>query len=157
MERIPMTPDGYKKLKDELDRLLKVDRPQNIKDIATARAHGDLSENAEYHAAREKQSFLEGRIQELQSKTAMAQVIDPSKVKHDKVAFGAKVKLFDLETDEEKEYFLVGPDEADVKDGKISITSPVAKALLGKEVGDEVTIQAPAKTFKYEVVEIIFE
>ncbi|MEO5357686.1 MAG: transcription elongation factor GreA [Nitrospirae bacterium YQR-1] len=157
MERIPMTPEGYKKMKDELDRLLKIERPQNIKDIATARAHGDLSENAEYHAAREKQSFIEGRIQELQAKTAKAQVIDPSKVKHDKVAFGAKVKLFDLETDEEKEYFLVGPDETDVKDGKISITSPVAKALLGKEVGDEVTIQAPGKTFKYEVVEIIFE
>ncbi|WP_444550457.1 transcription elongation factor GreA [Candidatus Magnetomonas plexicatena] len=157
MERIPMTPDGYKKMKDELDRLLKVDRPQNIKDIATARAHGDLSENAEYHAAREKQSFIEGRIQELQSKTAKAQVIDPSKLKHSKVAFGAKVKLFDLETDEEKEYFLVGPDEADVKDGKISITSPVAKALLGKEVGDEVTIQAPSKIFKYEVIEIVFE
>ena len=102
MERIPMTPDGYKKMKSELERLLKVDRPQNIQDIATARAHGDLSENAEYHAAREKQSFIEGRIQELQSKTAKAQVIDPSKVKQDKVAFGAKVKLFDLETDEEK-------------------------------------------------------
>ncbi|KWT92756.1 transcription elongation factor GreA [Candidatus Magnetominusculus xianensis] len=157
MERVPMTPDGFKKITEELDRLLKEERPQNIKDIATARAHGDLSENAEYAAAREKQSFLEGRIKELQSKVAMAQVIDPSKIKGDKISFGAKVKLFDLDTDEEKIFFLVGPDEADVKTGKISVTSPVGKALLGKVVGDEAIIKAPARTFSYEVLDIIFE
>jgi transcription elongation factor GreA len=156
VERVPMTPEGHKKLKDELDRLIKVERPQNIKDIATARAHGDLSENAEYHAAKEKQSFLEGRIQELQSKIALAQVIDPSKLSHDKVAFGSKVKLLDLDTDEEKTYTLVGPDETDAKNGKISITSPVGKALVGKREGDEVMIKAPAKTFNYEVINISF-
>ncbi|MEO5359213.1 MAG: transcription elongation factor GreA [Nitrospirota bacterium] len=157
MERVPMTPDGFKKITEELDRLLKEERPQNIKDIATARAHGDLSENAEYAAAREKQSFLEGRIKELQSKVAMAQVIDPSKIKGGKISFGAKVKVFDLDTDEEKIFFLVGPDEADVKTGKISVTSPVGKALLGKVVGDEAIIKAPSRTFSYEVLEILFE
>ncbi len=157
MERVPMTPDGYSKLKDELDRLLKVERPQNIKDIATARAHGDLSENAEYHAAKEKQSFLEGRIQELQTKIAKAEVIDPSKLNTKKVVFGARVKVFDLETDEEKEFILVGADEADIKEGKISITSPVGKALIGREVGDEVTIKAPSRTIEYEVMDIKFE
>ncbi|MCI4625419.1 MAG: transcription elongation factor GreA [Candidatus Magnetoovum sp. WYHC-5] len=157
MERIPMTPEGYRKMKEELDRLLKVERPQNIKDIATARAHGDLSENAEYHAAREKQSFLEGRIQELQEKTARAQVIDPSKVNQNKIAFGATVNLCDVDTGEEKAYTLVGPEEANVKEGKISITSPVGKSLIGKEAGDEVIVNAPGKTFTYEVVSIKFE
>jgi transcription elongation factor GreA len=157
MERIPMTPEGYEKLKEELDRLIKIERPAVIKAIAEARAHGDLSENAEYHAAREKQSFIEGRIQELQVKLARAQVIDPSKINHDKVAFGAKVKVLDLDTEEEKEFHLVGPDEVDVKNGKISITSPVGKALIGKEVGEQVTIKAPAKTFNYEIISISFE
>jgi len=157
MERIPMTPEGYEKLKEELDRLIKIERPAVIKAIAEARAHGDLSENAEYHAAREKQSFIEGRIQELQAKLARAQVIDPSKINHNKVAFGAKVKVLDLDTEEEKEFHLVGPDEADVKNGKISITSPVGKALIGKEIGEQVTIKAPAKTFNYEIISISFE
>jgi transcription elongation factor GreA len=157
MERIPMTPEGYEKLKEELDRLIKIERPAVIKAIAEARAHGDLSENAEYHAAREKQSFIEGRIQELQVKLARAQVIDPSKINHDKVAFGAKVKVLDLDTEEEREFHLVGPDEVDVKNGKISITSPVGKALIGKEVGEQVTIKAPAKTFNYEIISISFE
>lgn len=157
MERIPMTPEGYERLKDELERLIKIERPAVIKAIAEARAHGDLSENAEYHAAREKQSFIEGRIQELQAKLSRAQVIDPSKINHDKVAFGAKVRVIDLDTDEEKEFHLVGPEEADVKNGKISITSPVGKALIGKEVGDQVTIKAPAKTLNYEIVSISFE
>jgi len=157
MERIPMTPEGYEKLKEELDRLIKIERPAVIKAIAEARAHGDLSENAEYHAAREKQSFIEGRIQELQVKLARAQVIDPSKINHDKVAFGAKVKVLDLDTEEEREFHLVGPDEVDVKNGKISITSPVGKALIGKEVGEQVTIKAPTKTFNYEIISISFE
>ncbi|HHW20284.1 transcription elongation factor GreA [Thermodesulfovibrio thiophilus] len=157
MDRIPITPEGYEKLQEELDRLIKIERPAIIKAIAEARAHGDLSENAEYHAAREKQSFIEGRIQELQAKLARLDVIDPSKINQNRVAFGAKVRIIDLETDEEKEFHLVGPDEADVKNGKISITSPVGKALVGKEVGDQVTIKAPARTFNYEIISISFE
>src|SRR5512146_2698341 len=109
MQRIPLTPEGYRKLEEELERLLKVDRPRNIQAIAEARAHGDLSENAEYHAAKEQQSFLEGRIQELKSKIARADVIDPSKIKQSKVGFGAKVKVLDVEADEEYVFILVGP------------------------------------------------
>lgn len=157
MKRIPITPDGYKKLQEELEKFLKVERPRNIKAIAEARAHGDLSENAEYHAAKERQSFIEGRIQELQNKIALAQVIDPSKISQSKIAFGAKVKVLDIDTDEEKMFTLVGPDESDIKNGKISITSPVGKSLIGKSVGDMVTIQAPAKTLEYEILEIRFE
>jgi transcription elongation factor GreA len=157
MERVPLTPQGYQKLQEELEKLLKVERPRNIQAIAEARAHGDLSENAEYHAAKEKQSFLEGRIQELKSKIALADVIDPSKIKQTKVAFGATVKVLDLEADEEYVFNLVGPEEADVKNGKISISSPVGRALLGKEVGDEAVIKAPARTIEYEVLEISFE
>ncbi len=157
MKRVPMTPEGHQKLKEELDRLVKVERPKNIKDIAEARAHGDLSENAEYHAAREKQSFLEGRIQELQSSLSLADIIDPSKINQSSVAFGAKVKVNDVDADVEYEFTLVGTEEADVKSGKISITSPVARALLGKEVGDVAVVKAPARTIEYEIVEIIFE
>lgn len=156
MNRVPMTPDGYQRLKDELERLLKVERPKNIKDIAEARAHGDLSENAEYHAAKEKQSFIEGRIQEIQSKLAAADVIEPSKINQSKVAFGARVKVVDTGADEEYEFILVGPDEANVKSGKISISSPVGRALLGKEVGDVAVVKAPARTIEYEIVEITF-
>jgi transcription elongation factor GreA len=152
-----MTPEGHQKLKEELDRLVKVERPKNIKDIAEARAHGDLSENAEYHAAREKQSFLEGRIQELQSSLSLAEIIDPSKINQSRVAFGAKVKVSDVDADVEYEFTLVGTEEADVKSGKISITSPVARALIGKEVGDIAVVKAPARTIEYEIVEIIFE
>jgi transcription elongation factor GreA len=157
MKKFPMTPAGYQKLKDELERLLKIDRPNNIKAISEARAHGDLSENAEYHAAKEKQSFLEGSIQELQSKIALAEVIDPSRISQDKVAFGAKVKVLDVEADEEYVFILVGPDEANVKERKISISSPVAKALISKEVGDIAIVKAPARTIEYEILEIIFE
>lgn len=157
LKRIPMTPEGYQKLQEELSKLLKFDRPKNIKDISEARAHGDLSENAEYHAAKERQSFLEGRIRELQSKLALAEVIDPSKINQSKVAFGARVKVFDTEASEEHVFTLVGPDEADVRSGKISIKSPVGKSLLGKEVGETVVIRAPAKTMEYEILEINFE
>jgi transcription elongation factor GreA len=156
MQRVPITPEGYQKLHEELERLLKVDRTKNIKDIAEARAHGDLSENAEYHAAKERQSFIEGRIQELQTKLAIAEVIDPSKINQSKVAFGAKVKVLDVNADEEYFFTLVGPDESDVKIGKISISSPVGRSLLGKEVGDTVTIKAPARTMEYEILEINF-
>ncbi len=157
MQRIPLTPEGYRKLEEELEKLLKVDRPKNIQAIAEARAHGDLSENAEYHAAKEQQAFLEGRIQELKAKLAMADVIDPSKIRHSRVAFGAKVRVLDLGADEEYVFFLVGPEEADVKSGRISISSPVGRALIGKEVGDVATIKAPARTIEYEVEEITFE
>ena len=157
MKRVPMTPEGHQKLKEELDRLVKVERPKNVKDIAEARAHGDLSENAEYHAAREKQSFLEGRIQELQSSLSLAEIIDPSKINQSRVAFGAKVRVVDVEAEEEYTFTLVGTEEANVKNGKISITSPVARALIGKEVGDVAVVKAPARTIEYEIVEIIFE
>lgn len=156
MSRVPMTPEGYQKMKEELDRLLKEDRPNNIKAIAEARAHGDLSENAEYHAAKERQAFIEWRIQELRSKIAMADVIDPSKINQSRVAFGAKVKVLDMEADTEYEFLLVGPDEADVKGGKISISSPVGRALIGKEVGDTAVVKAPSRQIEYEIVEISF-
>jgi transcription elongation factor GreA len=148
-----MTPDGYQKLQEELERLLKVDRPKNIKDIAEARAHGD---NAEYHAAKERQSFIEGKIQDLKTKLALAEVIDPSKISQSRVAFGAKVKVLDIEADEEYVFTLVGPDEADVRHGRISINSPVGRSLLGKEVGDTAIIKAPARTMEYEILEINF-
>jgi len=157
LKRMPITPDGYHKLQEELERLLKIDRPKNIRNISEARAHGDLSENAEYHAAKEQQSFIEGRIQELKTKLALADVIDPSKISQDKTAFGATVKVMDLSTDEERTFMLVGPDEADVKIGRISISSPVGRALLNKEIGDVVNIKAPAKTMEYEILEIHFE
>ena len=156
MSRVPFTIEGFQKLKEELERLLKEDRPRNIKAIAEARAHGDLSENAEYHAAKERQSFIEGRIQEIQTKIAMANVIDTSKITQSKIAFGAKVKVVDVEAEEEYEFTLVGTDEANVKTGKISITSPVGRALIGKEVGDTATVKAPARTIEYEILEITF-
>ncbi len=156
MKRYPMTKEGFQKLKEELAHLLKVERPKNIKDIEEARAHGDLSENAEYSAAKERQSFIEGRIRDLQVKISMAQVIDISKIKQERVVFGAKVRVYDFGEDEERVFQLVGPDEADVNNGKISVTSPVGRGLIGKEVGDTVVIKAPAKTIEYEVIEISF-
>ncbi|MBI4709866.1 MAG: transcription elongation factor GreA [Nitrospirae bacterium] len=157
MTKMPITPEGFQKLQEELDRLLKVERPQNIKAIAEARAHGDLSENAEYHPAKERQSFIEGRIHEVQSRLAYAHVIDPSKISQDKIAFGASVKVLDTATAEEKKFMLVGPVEGDAKNGRISINSPVGRALIGKSLGDIVTIKAPAKTMEYEILEIRFE
>jgi len=157
MHKIPMTQEGYKRLQDELERLKRIERPEVIKAIAEARAHGDLSENAEYHAAKERQSFIEGRIMELESKLAMAEVIDPSKISQDRVAFGAKVKVTDIETSEERVFHLVGPDETDVKSGRISIHSPVARSLMGKTTGEIVTVKAPSRTIEYEILEISFE
>jgi transcription elongation factor GreA len=157
MQKIPLTPAGYQKLQEELERLLKVERPKNIQAIAEARAHGDLSENAEYHAAKEQQSFIAGKIDELKSKIARAEVIDPSKIKQSKAGFGAKVKVLDVEADEEYVFILVGPEEADVKSGKISLGSPVGRALIGKEVGDTAVVKAPGRTIEYEISEISFE
>jgi transcription elongation factor GreA len=157
VQRRPLTPEGFRKLQEELEKLMKIDRPKNIQAIAEARAHGDLSENAEYHAAKEQQSFIAGRIDELKSKIAMAQVIDPSKIRQSSVGFGAKVKVLDTEADVEYVFILVGTEEADLKHGKISLTSPVGKALIGKEVGDTAVIKAPARTIEYEILEITFE
>ena len=157
MQKIPMTPEGYKKLESELERLMKVERPKNVKDIAEARAHGDLSENAEYHAAKERQGFIGARISELQVKLSRAEVIDPATLKSDKVVFGATVNILDLESEEEKTYQIVGPDEGDVKNSRISVTSPMARALIGKTVGDEVRVQTPARLAEYEILSIRFE
>ena len=153
-DKIPMTKRGYEKLQEELERLRKVDRPRNIKAIEEARGHGDLSENAEYHAAKERQGFIEGRIQEIQGKLASAQVIDTSRLPKDKVVFGATVVLLDMDSEEERRYTLVGTDEADLKEGKISVLSPVGKALIGHKAGDVVTIRVPAGTVDYEIQEI---
>lgn len=155
--RIPITKKGFEQLREELDRLKKVERPKVIQAIAEARAHGDLSENAEYHAARERQSFVEGRIKELGTKMANAEIINTDQLKSDKVVFGATVVLLDGDGKTKKKYMLVGQDESDLKNGKISVISPVGKALIGHKVGDEVTINTPAKTVSYEILEISFE
>ncbi len=155
--KIPMTPKGHAQLKDELDRLKKIERPKNIADIAEARAHGDLSENAEYHAAKERQGFIEGRIREIGSKLVDAQVIDTSNLSAEKVVFGVTVELLDIESDEKKVYTIVGQDEADLKNGTISVHSPVARSLISRQVGDFVEVKAPNKTVEYEVLKISFK
>ena len=154
MERIPMTAEGHAALQSELKTLKSVERPNIIAAIAEARAHGDLSENAEYHAAKEKQSFIEGRIAEIDDKLARADVIDVSKLTGGKVRFGATVTLIDVDTEEESTYKIVGEDEASVKDGKISITSPIARALIGKEEGDEAEVAAPSGARAYEIAKV---
>ena len=152
MIRVPMTIGGAEALRAELENLKKVERPRIVKAIATAREHGDLKENAEYHAAREQQSFAEGRIQEIEGKLADAQIIDITKLPPgDKVIFGATVSLVNLETDEESRYQIVGDDEADVKSGKISVNSPIARGLIGKEVGDDVVIKTPGGETEFEI------
>ena len=154
--KVPMTRNGYEQLRDELDRLKREERPKVIAEIAEARAHGDLSENAEYAAAKEKQSFIEGRIREIGSKLANAQIIETTNTSTDKVVFGVTVRLLDVNSDEKKTYTLVGQDEADLKDGKISVQSPVGKALIGHRVGDIVKVVVPTKTVEYEILEITF-
>ncbi|MCG8465102.1 MAG: transcription elongation factor GreA [Xanthomonadales bacterium] len=155
MQRTPLTQVGADRLREELEHLKKVVRPQIIEAIAEARAHGDLKENAEYHAAREQQGFTEGRIQELEGTLSSAQIIDPSKLNPgDRVVFGAYVLLADLESGEETRYQLVGELEADIKEKRISITSPIGKALVGKSEGDEVQVQAPGGLREYEIVTV---
>ncbi|OIO56541.1 MAG: transcription elongation factor GreA [Alphaproteobacteria bacterium CG_4_10_14_0_2_um_filter_63_37] len=156
-ERIPMTVRGSEQLKEELKRLKQVERPAVIEAIAEARAHGDLSENAEYDAAKERQGFIEGRIKEIEYKLSRADVIEPSKLSGEHVVFGATVKLLDLETDGEVTYQIVGIDEADLAQGKISISSPVARAMIGKLVEDMIEVQAPGGVREYEILEIRFE
>ncbi len=154
-QRFPMTVAGEKALQQELNQLKTVERPKVIADIAEARAHGDLKENAEYHAAREQQGFIEGRIQELEAKLSNAQVIDIQAIENTgKVIFGVTVSLVNLDTDQEVRYQLVGEDEADVKAGKINVTSPIARALIGKEEGDEVVVRTPSGDQFFEIVKV---
>ena len=153
-DTVPMTQEGYQRLQEELKTLIRVERPKVVQDIAEARSHGDLSENAEYDAAKDRQGFLEGRIQELGDKIARAQVINPADINSEKIVFGAKVTLFDVDTENEVTYQIVGEDEADIKVGKISITSPVGKTLIGHMVDEEVRIVVPSGVRVYEVTDI---
>ncbi|MCB1439904.1 MAG: transcription elongation factor GreA [Nitratireductor sp.] len=156
MEKVPMTPAGHQMLEAELKRRQSEDRPNIIAAISEARAHGDLSENAEYHAAKEQQSHNEGRISELEDLLSRADVIDVTKLSGGTIKFGATVKLVDEDTDEEKTYQIVGDQEADVKSGKISISSPIARALIGKAEGDSVEVAAPGGARAYEILEVKF-
>ena len=154
MDNIPMTKDGYHRLESELRRLKSQERPDIIKAIAAAREHGDLSENAEYHAARERQAFIEGRVAELEDVMRRAQIIDVSKLSGKEVKFGATVKVADEDTDEEKVYQIVGEHEADVKKGRVSITSPIARAMIGKESGETVEVNTPNGVKAYEITKV---
>src|SRR5437868_3089762 len=156
MNKIPMTVEGFNRLQEELKRLKSTDRPAIIRAIAEARTHGDLAENAEYHAARERQSFIEGRVAELEDKIARAEVIDTSKLSGSVIKFGATVTLADEETDEEQTFRIVGEDEADIKDGRLSVTSPLARALIGKGKGDNVEVATPRGNKSYEIVTVAF-
>jgi transcription elongation factor GreA len=153
-KKFPMTKEGFEKLKKEHDHLIRVERPKNIRDIEEARAHGDLSENAEYHAAKERQGHIDAKKRELEMKLAHAQIIDISKLSNEKVVFGTTVTLADTDSGDTKTFTLVGQEEADIKKGKISVQSPVGKALIGHKVGDVVTITTPGKTVEYEIQEI---
>ena len=157
MEKVLMTKKGYENLELELKILKSEERPDIIKAIAEAREHGDLSENAEYHAAKEQQSFIEGRILELEDKLRRADVIDPQKINSDKVVFGASITLIDTNTDKETIYQIVGIDETNVDKGMISISSPVAKSLLGKFEGDVVSVKAPGGIISYEILQIEYK
>jgi len=156
-QTIPMTREGYQRLQEELKRLTRVERPKVVLDIAEARGHGDLSENAEYDAAKNRQGFIEGRIKELNDKIARAQVINPADLDADKVVFGATVTLVDVDTGSDVTYQIVGEDEADIKDGKISVSSPVGKALIGHRLDDEVRIKVPSGLKIYEITNIKYE
>ena len=154
-EPVPMTPQGAQKLRDELARL-KEERPKISREIGVAREHGDLKENAEYHAAKERQGMVEAQIKDIEDKLARAEIIDPAKLSGDRVRFGARVTVTNLDTDEETSYQIVGADEADINAGTISISAPLARALIGKSVGDEVVVNLPAGKRRYEIAEIVF-
>ncbi len=151
-----MTPEGHAKLREEVHHLKSVERPAISKAIGVARDHGDLSENAEYHAAKERQGMIEARIKDIEAKLALAEVIDPSKLSGSRVSFGAKVKLSNLDTDEEVTYKIIGAEEAKLDDGTLSISSPLARSLLGKEVGDEVKVRMPGGDRTYEILDVTF-
>jgi transcription elongation factor GreA len=155
-DRFPMTPAGQKKLRDELKRLREVERPKNVLDIETARAHGDISENAEYSAAKEKQAFIEGRIREVEGTIALSEVIDPGKLSGTRVVFGATVRLTDTESGDETVYSIVGDHEGDIKEGRIAISAPLARALIGREQGDTVTLRTGKGSREYQIQEIKF-
>ncbi|MEL6361361.1 MAG: transcription elongation factor GreA [Pseudomonadota bacterium] len=157
MQKVPMTVQGYQTLEEEIRRLKNIERPAVIQAIAEARAHGDLSENAEYHAAKERQSWIEGQIVELEDKYTRAEVIDVAKMSGETVRFGATVTLIDEETEEEKSWQIVGDLEADVKSGKISISSPIARALINKESGDSVEVAAPGGARMYEISNVKYQ
>ncbi len=154
MSRSPITREGYARIREELERLKREDRVHIIKEIQAARSHGDISENAEYHAAREKQGWIEAKIRDLETRLASSEIVDVVTGPKERVAFGAHVKLCDAETGGEKVYHIVGPHESDVDLGRISITSPLGRAMIGKEVGDAVVVKAPGRTIEYEVLEI---
>ena len=154
MSRAPITREGFTRIREELERLKREDRVAVIKEIQTARAHGDISENAEYHAAREKQGWIEAKIRDLETKLASSEITDVPKGPQERVCFGAGVKVEDVQSGEVRVYPLVGPSESDVEQGRRSITSPLGRAMLGKEVGDEVVVQAPGKTTELEVLEV---
>ena len=155
-DRIPMTPRGQKKLRDELKRLREVERPKNVQDIEVARGHGDLSENAEYHAAKERQSFIEGRIRELEGTIALSEVIDPAKLSGSRIVFGATVRLADTDSGEEVVYSIVGDHEGDIKAGRIAVSAPLARALIGREPGDTVSLRTAKGSREYQVQEVSF-
>ena len=154
MEKVPMTVEGYKALDEDLKRLKTIERPAVIAAIAEARAHGDLSENAEYHAAKERQGWIEGQIAEIEDKMARAQVIDVSRLSGTQVKFGATVSVVDEDTEEEARYQIVGEHEADVKRGRVSVTSPIARAIIGKEMGDVVEVNTPGGVKAYEILKV---
>jgi len=156
MERVPVTKNGFMKLKDRLRNLKEVERPANVADIERALEHGDLKENSEYHAAKEKQSFIAGTIAMLEDRISRAQVIDPTELSGDRVTFGATVTLLNLDSDEEVKYQIVGDDEADIKGGSISISSPIGRALIGKNEGDDVEVRTPGGAREYEIVTVEF-
>ena len=157
MIKIPMTADGLQRLEEEMRHLKQVERPAVIRQIAEAREHGDLSENAEYHAARERQSFIEGRVAELEDKISRAEVIDVSKLSGKQIKFGATITVVDEDTDEKNSYQIVGPDEADIREKRLSITSPLARAVIGKKVGDTVEVTTPNGSKSYEIVKVAFK
>jgi transcription elongation factor GreA len=157
MTKIPMTADGYARLEEELKHLKGVARPEVIRAIAEAREHGDISENAEYHAARERQSFIEGRLAELEDKISRAEVINPATLSGKQVKFGAHVTLIDEDTEEKSVYQIVGEDEADIKAKRLAITSPLARALVGKSVGDSVEVTTPGGSRSYEISKVAFK
>ncbi|MGB3623217.1 transcription elongation factor GreA [Ketobacter sp. MCCC 1A13808] len=155
MSRYPMTEQGAARLREELDRLKRIERPRIVAAIAEAREHGDLKENAEYHAAREEQGFAEGRIMEIEGKLGNAQIIDVSKIENTgRVIFGVTVDLYDVDKDENRTFQIVGDDEADIKQGKLSVNSPIARGLIGKVVGDEVAVDTPGGTVCYEILKV---